>query len=176
MHFLNSSSLWRVAAFGLAAACSAVAPGQEGPAKAEKPSLPTGLCAVEEMQFIPEVDSWERCDPKAYADAVQNADKAWPNEAKRIEGYVTPELAQRLSRWSKKQMEGYTHVPPLEKIALEPVRHYPKGNKLLLRGTVDTLPTHAPLVTRWLQVYVLCDSSGKSIDRVTVTIRGERQE
>jgi hypothetical protein len=138
--------------------------------------LPIGFCCAEELTFIPEVDSWERCDLKAYPEAASQAHMAWLEEAKRIGKYVTPDLARRLSRWAKKEMEGYRKVPSLEKIAFQPVAHYPNGNRVVLKGTVDTLPTHSPVVTRWLQVYVLWDITGKSIERVTVTIRGERLE
>lgn len=150
--------------------CSIAALGAE-----PETELPLGLCFVPEMQFIPEVDSWQSCEPGAYAEAVKAVEKAWPKEAKRIAKHVTPELARTLSRWAQPQMAAYAKVPPLEKVSLEPVAHYSQRKKIVLKGTVDTLPVHAPLVTRWLQVYVLADTSGE-IDRVTVTIRGEVQE
>ena len=42
--------------------------------------------------------------------------------------------------------------------------------------TIDTLPTHQPLVTRWLKVYVVFDLHEKSVSAVVVTIRGQRLE
>lgn len=151
-------------------------PRADAPETAPAEGLPVGLCCSEEMGFVCEVDSWEKCEPNAYADIVRQAAVAWPDEARRIGPYITPELARRLSRWARKEMEGYAEVSPLEPIVFKPVSHYPPRKKIVLQGTVDTLPTHAPLVTRWLQVYVLWDIPGKTIEHVTVTIRGERLE
>jgi hypothetical protein len=139
--------------------------------------LPVGLCAVQEMKFIPEVGSWNKCAPGAYPEAVKQVQNAWPEQSARIARYVTPDLARRLSLWAQKEMEAYQRVPPLDNIRFTPVTESPKSGWIVLRGIVDTLPTHAPgVVTRWLELYVLCDKSGKPIERVTVTIRGERQE
>ena len=43
---------------------------------------------------------------------------------------------------------------------------------LLLESTLDTLPTHSSVVTRWLKLYLLYDVPSKSIVRVTVTNPG----
>jgi hypothetical protein len=40
-------------------------------------------------------------------------------------------------------------------------------------GTIDALPTHSPLVTRWLKVYLFYDLYARSIARITITIRGQ---
>jgi hypothetical protein len=74
------------------------------------------------------------------------------------------------------QMEQYSAVPALAEVTLEPIGlvHKPRG--LLLEGTIDTLPTHHPLVTRWLKVYVVYDISARKLTHVTFTIRGQRLE
>ena len=74
------------------------------------------------------------------------------------------------------QMEGYKRVPNLDSIALRPVGTDAQRGKLVLEGTLETLPTHSPLVTRWLKVFLLYDVPTKSLTRVTITIRGERLE
>ncbi len=53
------------------------------------------------------------------------------------------------------------------------VRANAQQRKVVFEGTIDTLPTHAPIVTRWLRVYVLYDTTSKTIIRTTVTIRGQ---
>ncbi len=52
----------------------------------------------------------------------------------------------------------------------------PQREKLVLEGTIDTLPTHSPLVTRWLKVYLVVDLRNKAILRAVITIRGDWQE
>ena len=73
-------------------------------------------------------------------------------------------------------MEQYGAVPALETVKLEPLGTDPRQETLVLEGTIDTLPTHSPLVTRWLKVYVCYDLRGKTVSRVTITIRGQRLE
>lgn len=46
----------------------------------------------------------------------------------------------------------------------------------MLEGTIDTLPTHSPLVTRWPKVYLVVDRRNKAILRVVITIRSDRKE
>jgi hypothetical protein len=70
-------------------------------------------------------------------------------------------------------MEAYATVPPLEKAELRPVAVDEKEGVILLEGTLDTLPTHSPLVTRWLKAFVRYDTSAQRIARVTITIRGQ---
>jgi len=47
---------------------------------------------------------------------------------------------------------------------------------ILLESTIDTLPTHHRLVTRWLKAFVRYDTRGQKIAHVTITIRGQRLE
>ena len=84
--------------------------------------------------------------------------------------------ARALSRWSLPQMEEYRAVPPLEKVELKPLGLAADGRGLVLEGTIDTLPSHHPLVTRWLKVYLLYDDRNRQIRHATLTIRGERLE
>ena len=56
---------------------------------------------------------------------------------------------------------------------LQPIGLDAGRGKLVLEGTIDTLPTHHQLVTRWLKVYVLCNLPGRKIAHVTFTIRGQ---
>ena len=67
-------------------------------------------------------------------------------------------------------------MPPLDKVELKPLGLAADGRGLVLEGTIDTLPTHHPLVTRWLKGYVLYDDHNRRIRHATLTIRGERLE
>lgn len=78
-----------------------------------------------------------------------------------------------MSRWSKVQMKGYETVPAVTGVRLKPIGLDDRRVKLVLEGTIDTLPSHHPLVTRWLKVYVLYDISERKITHVTFTIRGQ---
>ncbi len=81
-----------------------------------------------------------------------------------------------MSRWAKPQMDDYAAVPVLADVALQPIGVDKEGGMLVLEGTIDTLPSHHPIVTRWLKVYVLYAIPGRKISQVTFTIRGERLE
>lgn len=135
--------------------------------------VPVAFCIVPEMEGVAEVDEWAACKPDAFAEEAAKALADWKKKLPWVKKQVTPELARRLSRWAKKEMEGYQAVPPLEKVALKPVSHDETHGKLVLEGTVDTLPSHSPIVTRWLKLFLLCDKGSGTVQRVTVTIRGQ---
>jgi len=139
-------------------------------------AFPLALCMVPEMSYIPEVDDWEFCAADKLPEHMATVRKDWKGRITWATKHITPELARSLSRWARPQMGKYKTVPPLEKAELKLVRQHPRGNKLVYEATVDTLPSHAPLVTRWLKVYLLYDTGSKSILRMTVTIRGQRLE
>lgn len=150
------------------------------PAKPAEPAptagdLPIGLCLVPEMGYIPEVDSWQR-DVAPHADHVRLVRRQWQKQAVSLQKHLTPRLARRLSRWARKEMAAYAKVPRLGDVELKPVRANPQHRKGVYEGTIDTLPTHSRVVTRWLKVYVLYDETNRTILRTTITIRGERLE
>ena len=137
---------------------------------------PVALCVVPEMNYVPELDSWSACQPDAFTEHLPQVRSDWKTHSRWVAKRLTPELVRSLSRWARPQMAAYRAVPPLEDLPWKPVAvHQPHG-KLVLEATVDTLPVHAPLVTRWLKLYLLYDMRGKSILRVTITIRGARFE
>jgi len=157
----------------LLAACGAGAVAGEETAEEE---IPVAFCIVPEMGYIPEVSDWASCKPDAFPDEAAKALADWKTKLPWVSRQVTPALARRLSGWAKKQMKQYQAVPPLEKVAFKPVRQDEHDRKLVLEGTVDTLPTHSPIVTRWLKLFLLCDRRSGTVLRVTVTIRGELLE
>jgi len=128
---------------------------------------------VPEMSYIPEIDDWEFCPADKFPEHTASSQMDSKGRVPWATKHVTPELARSLSRWARPQMGKYKTVPPLEKTELKLVRQHPMGTKLVYEITVDTLPSRAPLLTRWLKVYLLYDTGSKSILRTTVTIRGQ---
>jgi hypothetical protein len=140
----------------------------------EPPPVPVAM--VPEMEPLPGFDGGTPCKPEEFADDVAKALADWAAKRAAIEPLITPQKVRELSRWAQKQMEQYTRVPPLDKAAFTPVSLHKDARRLVLEGTVDTLPTHSQLVTRWLKVYLLYDQAKQSIAKVAVTIRGQLLE
>jgi hypothetical protein len=135
------------------------------------------LCLVPEMAFVPEADTWEACPPGAVAERDGEAFRAaWAEQAPWAAGHVTLEVVRALSRWARPQMEKYAAVPPLDKLAFMPVTMHKARGMVVYEAAADELPTHSPLVKRWLKVYVLYSTEAKAVLRVTVTIRGQVTE
>ena len=132
---------------------------------------PCGLAEVPEMMSLPEEKCWSSCDPNAFPEEVAAAAADWRKKSAWVQGHLTPELARGLSRWAHEQMASYQQVPDVAGAKWKPVAA--DKTHLLLEAIVDTLPVHSPLVTRWLVLFVSYDRSTKSIDRVTITIRGQ---
>jgi len=150
-------------------------------AEAQKPNSarekdPVALKTVPEMGDMEELGAGAACQPDAFPQDAAQAKADWAKKRPWVAKRLTPELVRSLSRWAKPQMEKYQAVPPLEKANIKLIREDQKQGKLLFEVTADTLPVHAPLVTRWLKLYLLYDVPSKSITAVTITIRGERRE
>ncbi|MCX6872217.1 MAG: hypothetical protein NTW21_00175 [Verrucomicrobia bacterium] len=73
-------------------------------------------------------------------------------------------------------MQDYSKIPSLDRPDFQ-IRTAGGGEKkLLFEATLQTLPTHSPLVTRWHKLFVVYDVDRQAISQVIITIRGERQE
>jgi len=172
--------MWRaalacsLAVLALGGAAPAGEPEPEGPPG--RSAIPLGFCFAPEMDYIPEVDGWPSCQADAFSKEAAAALEDWAGRRPWVEKQITPELVRNLSGWAKPQMQQYAAVPALSKVAFKPVAYRDEQHKLVLEGTVDTLPTHSPLVTRWLKLYLLYDVGGQRILRATVTIRGQLLE
>jgi hypothetical protein len=140
------------------------------------------LSFVPEMEPLPGMDvpenasRWSDSEKARFDDPIRHATARWKEQISEIKDQLTPERVRSLSRWAKAQMDGYTTVPDLDKLVLRPQGADADRQWLLLEGTLDTLPTHSPLVTRWLKVYLMYDLPGKSLSRIAITIRGQRLE
>lgn len=144
------------------------------PAVPSKSQYPLALCFVPEMEYIPEVDDWPRdqADPREVAQALQD----WSERSRWVEAQITPEVVRSLSGWAQREMTQYGSVPSVCKVALKPVACHKQHRKVLFEGTIDTLPTHSSVVTRWLKIYLIYDIDSRKIIRATVTIRGQKLE
>ncbi len=135
-----------------------------------------GVSYIPEMNYIPEIDSWLFCDTTKgkYDDDIKKAKEDWKEKQIWINNQLDVKIVKSLSRWAKKEMKKYKKVPALPKdIKLKPIRVSTKSTKVVFESTLDTLPTHSSLVTRWLKIIILYDQITESIIKVTFTIRGE---
>ncbi|MCX6997100.1 MAG: hypothetical protein NTV49_08430 [Kiritimatiellaeota bacterium] len=140
----------------------------------------TGLLSfVPEMGLLPGMDTpeyahrWTDADKARWGEDIRRATARWKEQIPGIKEQLTAERVKSLSNWAKPQMEGYKSVPALNGVELRPVGTDAQRGKLVLEGTLETLPTHSPLVTRWLKVFLLYDVPTQSLTRITITIRGE---
>lgn len=131
---------------------------------------------VPEMERIPEVDAWPRARPDAFREHTALVREAWKKTAPQVEKQLTAKVVRGLSRWAKRQMEKYDKVPPLRDAAWQPIRWNEKEGKLVLEAVLDTLPSHSPLVTRWLKGYLVYDTRRRALLRLILTIRGQALE
>lgn len=120
---------------------------------------------------------WTEQMNEDYASDLADAQKAWPDMARQIDAQLTTKRVRSLSRWAQTQMESY-QLPEkaAEHATLVPRAFDPDQNTLIFEATLDTLPTHHSLVTRWLKAFATFDRSQKKFTQVVVTIRGERLE
>jgi hypothetical protein len=74
-------------------------------------------------------------------------------------------------------MERYEKITIKKEIDWKPVSMYPKGEAryVVLEGDVGDLP-RISAIRRWLTVYCLYDVVDDSIVRVSLTVKGERDE
>jgi hypothetical protein len=145
------------------------------PAVPGRSQYPLALCFVPEVDYIPEVDDWpsHQVDP----DEVTRALSDWKKKSRWVEARITPEVVKSLSGWAQREMTQYNSVPAVSKVVLKPIAHHKRHRKILLEGTIDTLPSHSPgIITRWLKIYLIYDIDSRKIIRATVTIRGQKLE
>lgn len=149
-----------------------------GDAEVASGNASSWMRSVPEMVNIKEVDGWE-----------YNPNPLTPEEKKAFQtdflarrndfnSFITPELVRNLSRWANKQMEEYKEVSLPKEILWVPNCSHGNGDekRILMEATLEVLPTHSPLVTRWLKGYALFNPHANKIEWIIITIRGERME
>lgn len=163
------------------APAGAAEPGAAAARAEPGPGCPPWLTFVPEMGHVQETDFAPVTPDSAagreqLAEATRGARAEWQQRAAEIQPHVTPQRVRSLSRWALRQMEQYTAVPPLDQIQLAPLGLDEDRRCVILSATVQTLPTHHALVTRWLKVFVRYDPRQQRIAHVTITIRGQVEE
>lgn len=133
------------------------------------------IALVPEMAPVPQA-AWPFCPPESFPGDVKSALAEWAMIRGELAPKVTPEAVRVLSRWAKPQMAGYGKVPPLESAVFAPVAESPDKKRILLEATLDTLPSHSPLVKRWLKAFLVYDRDASCVVRAVVTIRGQAEE
>lgn len=137
---------------------------------------PIDVRFVPEMERIEEVDRWVAVAAKNYAADRQQVVVAWEDVRRSIQEKLTAAKVITLSKWAIPQMRGYADVPSLDHPDFQPTTASLGEKKLVLAATLQILPTHSPIVTRWLKLFVIYDLERRAIRGVVVTIRGEAQE
>jgi len=145
--------------------------------KKEEPADKAKIAVEFLMEMANPPGKWEYAGDKTlFKDSIEKVSEFWKTKWKDVEKEVTPEKVREISRYAKEQMAKYEKVAPFEKMEFTPTLRDKDGKKVIFEATVETLPTHSPLVTRWLKVLIVYDTEKKSVEKVFVTIRGELQE
>ena len=93
---------------------------------------------------------------------------------KTILNQITAEKVRNLSNWAKKEMADYEF--PAFKNQTFRATHIQNNENLLIESVLDTLPSHHPLVTRQLKLYLIYNRKHNTIIDAIVTIRGWAEE
>ncbi len=131
------------------------------------------------MRFVPEMASfpeaaWQSLDPNSSGQAIQNAMLAYIQHRDQVLTQITADQVRQLSRWAQTEMAGY-QMPAFTSLTFQPTHTGPE-NQLLIESVLDTLPSHSPLVTRQLKLYLVYNPQKNIITKAIVTIRGWAEE
>lgn len=139
---------------------------------------PAWLQTLPEMEKLAATDDWAYSPQPLSETQKQQFSADFAKKYPEIRGFLTPAHIRDLSRWAKDEMKTYDSIPfpDADKLVWQPVRRDAAGTKILLETTLDTLPTHSPLVTRWLKLFAIFDTVTGKISVIAVTIRGELLE
>ena len=156
--------------------CGLVCLGAIPQSGAAPEAAPPDIRWVPEMARVTELQDWTPAAAKDHAQDRQRLLEAWKEVREAVERELTAAQVIALSKWSRTQMKDYSKVPSLEHPDFQ-IRTAGGGEKkLFFEATLQTLPTHSPLVTRWLKLFVVYDVDRHAVSQVIITIRGEVQE
>ena len=155
----------------------------EGPQRDSQDPAAEWLSYVEEMQTVPALANeavhtrWNADMQTRYSQDLAAAEAAWVVIAHEVDARLTSERVKSLSRWAKAQMEPYgLPEKAAERHRLVPLGVDARDERLVFEATLDTLPSHHALVTRWLKAFAVYERRQRAFAHVTITIRGERLE
>ena len=156
--------------------CGLVCLGAIMQSRAAPETAPPDIRWVPEMERVAELQDWPPAAAKDHVRERQRMLAAWEEIRDSVQRKLTAAQVITLSKWAKPQMQGYSDVPSLAHPDFQ-IRAASGGEKkLLFEATLQTLPTHSSLVTRWLKLLVVYDPDRHTIPQIIITIRGERQE
>lgn len=146
--------------------------------------LMTCLCilachnAPVQVRFVPEIaslpeETWERCDTSQYKHIMQQVALSWIKMRDDLLTQITVKKIQELSRWAQTEMADY-QLPAFKNQKFYAI-HTNKQN-VLIESVLDTLPSHNPLVTRQLKIFLVFNLKQHTITDAIVTIRGWAEE
>lgn len=138
-------------------------------------TLPT-LYFVPEMERIAQVDNGGYVPPEECVQESQRVAQEWHTHFLWIQTRLSPQKVRDLSGWAKVQMQTYSAVPNLGELTLQPIAIKEEEHNLIFEGVIDTLPTHSPLVKRWLKLYLVYNLDRQEILSIYITIRGQVEE
>ena len=138
------------------------------------PEMPVSIRYIREMELIAELEEWEICTSKTmFTQESKKLKSDWNTKKTFISELLNPHLIISLSRWAQKEMSQYHGRPRLDTIQFIPIRYNNRFQRIVYESTVDSLPSHSPIVKRWLKVYVIFDKITDAISEAIITIRGD---
>lgn len=131
-----------------------------------------------QVRFIPEMtpfleETWEHCNASQHKQAIQQVALTWIDQRETILNQITSPKVRSLSRWAQKEMAHY-QMPAIKNQSFLATRIHNKN--LLIESVLDTLPSHHPLVTRHLKLYLVYNQQNNILTHAIVTIRGWAEE
>ena len=169
-----SSAIFRVSAVALVSWALATVMVRSVSADPPLPVSPE-ITQVPEMARIPLLEAVPGDRPPPMPPVPASFAAAWHAVEDRVQAQLSPTAVCALSRWAKPQMAGYRRTPAVKGAVFKVARAGSDGT-LALEATLDTLPSHTPVVTRWLKVIADFDPDRRSIRHVWITIRGQALE
>lgn len=133
------------------------------PAKAE-----IEIKSVLEMEDIPNLNTFTQVESEILSKQVII------DELNNYKAKIVALDFVEISKWAKKEMEGYKLKDTFsENISIE--QNYTNSTNKLIKVKIDDLPSHSPLVKRFLYAYNLYDNDN-NLKNIYITIQGYVEE
>jgi hypothetical protein len=130
------------------------------------------LLFIEEMKKLPISEPLTRVNTDSLPLGFS---QVWQSECGLVQFKTSANKVVSLSRWAIDEMVVFKKVSNL---CESKFRHTAIDSKgfLILESRVQDLPSHHPLVTRWMFIQVSYNKESSRMDKVIVSIRGELLE
>ncbi|MBF0359893.1 MAG: hypothetical protein HQK49_02725 [Oligoflexia bacterium] len=129
---------------------------------------------VEEMQsFLPQI--MDNLNTECNISEMNFDPRLWDNLYQWISSQIKSNDVKRLSLWAQEEMQNYNYIPKAVKTEINLVGC--RGKYVVFESTLDDLPSHHPLVVRWLKTYIVTSAPNLLFENyIVVTVRGDRFE